>query len=152
MRLKVNGKWYYPQVAPSTRLLDYLRHELQLTGTKEGCGEGECGACLVLLDGEIVNSCLVLVGQCADREVITIEGIDAQPILDAFVLNGAIQCGFCTPGFIVAAYALLQHNPSPSQVEIKAALAGNLCRCTGYQKIVTAVQIAAEQIKPRQAN
>jgi len=147
MRLKVNGKWYYPQANPSTRLLDYLRHELQLTGTKEGCGEGECGACLVLLDGAVVNSCLVLLGQCAEREVTTIEGIDAQPIIEAFIVKGAIQCGFCTPGFIVAAYALLQQNPNPSPTDIKTALAGNLCRCTGYQKIIAAIQVAAEQLK-----
>lgn len=149
LRLKVNGRWYYPRSAPTTRLLDYLRRELQLTGTKEGCGEGECGACMVLLNNVMVNSCLVLLGQCAGQEVITIEGIDAQPIRQAFVESGAIQCGFCTPGFIIAAYALLQNNPHPSPAEIKQALAGNLCRCTGYQKIVKAVQQAAEASQAR---
>ncbi len=145
LRLKVNGQWYSPRSAPTTRLLDFLRRELGLTGTKEGCGEGECGACLVLLNGEIVNSCLVLLGQCAGQEVTTIEGLDAQVIQQAFVDVGAIQCGFCTPGLIIATYALLQRNPRPNREEIQQALAGNLCRCTGYQKVIKAVQVAADQ-------
>lgn len=138
--LIVNGITYHPKASPSTRLLDYLREELKLTGTKEGCGEGECGACMILLDGKAVNSCLLLLGQCADRKVTTIEGIDAPELFKAFEETGAVQCGFCTPGFIVSAYALLQKNPHPTEAEIKEALSGNLCRCTGYKKIIEAVE------------
>ncbi len=140
VKIIVNGITYFPTASPSTRLLDYLREELKLTGTKEGCGEGECGACMVLLDGKAVNSCLVLLGQCDGREVTTIEGIDAPKLFRAFEKTGAIQCGFCTPGFVVSAYALLQQNPHPTATEIKEALSGNLCRCTGYKKIVEAVE------------
>lgn len=149
LRLKVNGRWYEPQSPPTTRLLDFLREELNLTGTKEGCGEGECGACLVLLNGELVNSCLVLIGQCDGQEVLTIEGLDALTIQQAFVDAAAIQCGFCTPGLIMATYALLQKNPQPDSAQIREALAGNLCRCTGYQKVIQAVQLAAERLKRR---
>jgi len=138
--LTVNGITRTSKASPSTRLLDYLREELKLTGTKEGCGEGECGACMVLLDGKAVNSCLVLLGQCANRKVITIEGIDAPELFKAFEETGAVQCGFCTPGFVVSAHALLQQNPHPTVAEIKEALSGNLCRCTGYKKIIEAVE------------
>ena len=143
--LSVNGMSRTPKASPSTRLLDYLRDELKLTGTKEGCGEGECGACMVLLDGKAVNSCLVLLGQCAGREVTTIEGIDAPELFKAFEETGAVQCGFCTPGFVVSAYALLRQNPHPTVAEIKEALSGNLCRCTGYKKIVEAVEEAVKR-------
>jgi carbon-monoxide dehydrogenase small subunit len=143
--LTVNGISRLPKASPSTRLLDYLREELKLTGTKEGCGEGECGACMVLLDGKAVNSCLVLLGQCNGREVTTIEGIDAPALFKAFEETGAVQCGFCTPGFVVSAYALLQKNPHPTTAEIKEALSGNLCRCTGYKKIVEAVEMAVKR-------
>ncbi|MFA4838512.1 MAG: (2Fe-2S)-binding protein [Candidatus Neomarinimicrobiota bacterium] len=142
--LTVNSVTRTPKASPSTRLLDFLRDELKLTGTKEGCGEGECGACMVLLDGKPVNSCLVLLGQCDGREVTTIEGISVPELFKAFEETGAVQCGFCTPGFVVSAYALLKQNPNPTAAEIKEALSGNLCRCTGYKKIIEAVQKAAK--------
>jgi len=145
VKIIVNGITYFPTASPSTRLLDYLREELKLTGTKEGCGEGECGACMVILDGQAVNSCLVLLGQCHGREVTTIEGINAPELFRAFEKTGAVQCGFCTPGFVVSAYALLQQNPHPTEAEIKEALSGNLCRCTGYKKIVEAVEMAEKR-------
>ena len=130
-------------VVPSATLLDVLRDDLELTGTKHGCGEGECGACSVLLDGKVVNACLVLALECAGSEVVTVEGLgtlgELHPLQKAFVQHGAIQCGFCTPGMIMAGYALLQANPSPTEEEVKRGLEGNLCRCTGYRKIVDAV-------------
>ena len=139
----VNGDPTTVEVSPFATLLDVLREELELTGTKYGCGEGECGACSVLLDGKVVNSCLVLALECQGSEVVTIEGLAAggqlHPIQKAFVDYGAIQCGFCTPGMVMTAYALLRSNPSPTEGEIKRALEGNLCRCTGYRKIVDAV-------------
>lgn len=140
VKLTVNGVYHTPKASPSTRLLDYLRNELRLTGTKDGCGEGECGACMVLLNGEPVNSCLVLLGQCDGKEVITVEGIDDKALCQAFAESGAVQCGFCTPGFIVSAKALLMKNSQPTVDEIKEALSGNLCRCTGYKKIIEAVE------------
>jgi len=143
----VNGESVRLRVAPQATLLHVLREDLELTGTKYGCGEGECGACSVLLDGKVVNSCLVLAAECAGCEVLTIEGLQANgrlhPIQQAFVDHGAIQCGFCTPGMIMATYALLQANPAPGEDEIKRALEGNLCRCTGYRKIVDAVRSLA---------
>ncbi|UCE59672.1 MAG: (2Fe-2S)-binding protein [Phycisphaerales bacterium] len=131
-------------MAPSTAtLLDVLRNGLELTGTKYGCGEGECGACSVLLDGRVVNSCLVLAVECEGSKVLTIEGLESNgqlhPIQKAFVDYGAVQCGFCTPGMIMAAYALLESNPAPTEDEVKRGLEGNLCRCTGYQKIIEAI-------------
>ncbi len=129
------------------RLLDVLRERLGLTGTKEGCGEGECGACSVLLDGELVNSCLVPVLEAAGCEVTTIEGLAKNgrmhPLQEAFTLAGGAQCGICTPGMILASYQLLERRPHPSDAEIREALAGNLCRCTGYQKIFDAVRQAS---------
>lgn len=134
-------------------LLEVLRGDLFLTGTKEGCGEGECGACTVLLDGRPVNACLTLAVEVEGRSVRTIEGESEGPELsslqDAFVKNHALQCGFCTPGMVMSARALLERNPSPSEEEIKDAIAGNLCRCTGYQPIIQAIQKAAEQMKAR---
>lgn len=139
----VNGEPVGLKVAPFDTLLDVLRHDLELTGTKLGCGEGECGACSVILDGKVVNSCLILALECAGSEVLTIEGLAADgrlhPLQQAFVDHGAVQCGFCTPGMIMASYALLQANPSPTAEQVKRGLEGNLCRCTGYRKIVEAV-------------
>ena len=141
--LTVNGEPVKVRVSPLATLLDILRNDLELTGTKYGCGEGECGACSVLLDGKVVNSCLVPALECEGSEVVTIEGLGANgkvhPIQKAFVDHGAIQCGFCTPGMIMATYALLEANPSPTEEEVKRGLEGNLCRCTGYRKIIDAV-------------
>lgn len=143
----INGVAKTVEVEPTLRLLDLIREVLGLTGTKEGCGEGECGACTVLLDGQPANSCLVLAGQVEGRSITTIEGIsDGQELTRlqrAFVEAGAIQCGYCTPGMVLSAKALLDLNPQPSEAEIRRGLSGNLCRCTGYQKIVKAVQLAA---------
>ncbi len=125
------------------RLLDVLREDLRMTGTKEGCGEGECGACSVLIDGAVVNSCLVAVGQVEGCHVLTVEGLDRDaqlaPLQQAFIDYNAAQCGICTPGMLLAAHALLQRRPDPTAAEVGAAIAGNLCRCTGYTKIIEAV-------------
>ena len=151
MQCTVNGQLIERDVDPDLRLLDFIRESLHLTGTKEGCGEGECGACTVLMDGKAVNSCLVLALQAADANVITVEGLaeghSLHPIQQAYVETGAVQCGFCTPGFIMATYALLQETPDPSEEEILAGLEGNLCRCTGYSKILEAVKLAATRLK-----
>lgn len=142
--LKVNGRVWDLAVEPNRTLLDVLRHDLELTGTKRGCDLGECGSCTVILNGKPVNSCLVLAVQANGAEILTIEGLAdpsrLHPLQRAFVEKGAIQCGFCTPGMILSANNLLQKNPKPSEEEIRTALSGNLCRCTGYQKIVEAVQ------------
>lgn len=139
----LNGRAVSTDSPPMTRLLDVLREDLRCTGPKEGCGEGECGACTVLIDGRAVNSCLVPVIQVQGSTVVTVEGLAQDgrlhPVQDAFVRCGAAQCGICTPGFLVAAKALLDERPNPSREEVREALAGNLCRCTGYQKIVDAV-------------
>ena len=141
--LRVNGLDYDLMVKPHQTLLDALRDELGLMGTKKGCDKGECGACTVMMDGESVLSCLVLAVQAQGREVVTIEGLAREGILDpvqeCFVKYGAIQCGYCTPGMIMTARALLNKTPHPSEEEIKLALSGNLCRCTGYQHIVDAI-------------
>src|SRR4029079_17741765 len=143
----VNGEAVTLHAYPFVRLLDVLREELALTGTKEGCGVGECGACSVLLDGELVNSCLVPVAQVAGADVTTIEGLtrngELHPVQRAFVEHGGAQCGICTPGMVMAAVALLAQQPQPSEAEIRTGLAGNLCRCTGYMKIFDAVAAAA---------
>lgn len=144
LELSVNGEAVAVDAPPMARLLDVLREDLRLTGSKEGCGEGECGACSVLIDGRVVNSCLVPVIQVRGAEVRTVEGVALgegvlAPVQQAFVEHGGAQCGICTPGFIVAAAELLARNARPSAVEIREALAGNLCRCTGYQKIVESV-------------
>lgn len=145
----LNGKVVVIQSDPLRRLLDVLREDFGLTGAKEGCGEGECGACAVLIDGQLVNSCLTPVGMVAGREVLTIEGYREtaryRAVAEAFVAEGAVQCGICTPGMIMATEALLSHNPNPSDAEIREGLAGNLCRCTGYNMIVRAVARAAEK-------
>lgn len=149
--LTVNGRTHEVEVEPRERLLDVLRYKLGYTGTKEGCGTGECGACTVLLDGKPVNSCLVLAVSANGKRITTVEGIaqdgKIHPIQQAFVEHGAVQCGFCTPGFIVNAYALLEENQNPDSETIRYWLAGNLCRCTGYQKIIKAVLAAAETIR-----
>jgi carbon-monoxide dehydrogenase small subunit len=144
INLKVNGKEYELAVEPNTLLVDLLRCDLELTGTKKGCGSGECGSCTVILNGKPVNSCLVLAVQANGADILTIEGLKPAEGLhrlqQAFVEKGAIQCGFCTPGMILSASSLLERNASPTEGEIREALSGNLCRCTGYQKIVEAVQ------------
>ena len=150
----VNGRAVERDVREDERLLDLIRDDLQLTGTKEGCGEGECGACTVLIDGKAIASCLVLAPQVDGKEILTVEGLapgeELHPIQRAFVEKGAVQCGFCTPGFIMSTYALLSTNPDPSDEEIMAALEGNLCRCTGYAKILDAVRYAAELMRQEQ--
>ena len=147
LNIVVNGKRLRLKTPPNLRLIDLLRDELRLTGTKEGCGVGECGACTVVVDGEAVNACLVLAGQCEGKEVLTIEGLekngDLHPLQKAFIEHGAVHCGFCTPGMIMSAYALLQKNPRPGEEEIARYISGNLCRCTGYKQIIEAVQAAA---------
>jgi carbon-monoxide dehydrogenase small subunit len=143
IRFTVNDEAVEVDAPPMARLLDVLRETLRLTGSKEGCGEGECGACTVLIDGVAVNSCLVPVAQVDGAALTTVEGLACDgrlhPVQDAFLRCGGAQCGICTPGFLVAAKELLDRNPHPSRVETREALAGNLCRCTGYQKIVDAV-------------
>jgi carbon-monoxide dehydrogenase small subunit len=143
VELTVNGRAEAVAGHPLDRLLDVLRERLGLTGTKEGCGEGECGACTVLLDGAPVLSCLVPLAQCAGRAVETVEGIaerpEARAFLDRFVAAGGVQCGACTPGIVVTAWALLLENPAPTRAQVQEALAGNLCRCTGYEAIFQAL-------------
>lgn len=151
INLKVNGTEYQVETKPNITLLYLLRDQLGLTGSKDGCEEGECGACTVLLDGQPVNSCLTLAGQCDGREVVTIEGIgkndNLHPVQKAFVEVGAVQCGYCTPGMIISSVALLENNLTPTETEIRTALAGNICRCTGYNKIINAVKLAAEELR-----
>lgn len=143
LRLKVNGDVYELLIEPKVTLLEVLRNELKLTGTKKACNSGACGACTVLLDGKAVKSCLILALQIQDREITTIEGLGKgellHPIQEAFIHSGAIQCGFCTPGMILTAKALLDENPKPNEDQIKLEISGNLCRCTGYIKIIDAV-------------
>jgi carbon-monoxide dehydrogenase small subunit len=147
IRLSVNGRSYQVDAPPLSRLLDVLRVSMGLTGTKEGCGEGECGSCSVLLDGVPVNACLVAVGQCVGRELVTVEGLamgeDLSLLQRCFVDSGGAQCGICTPGMLISAEALLRDNPRPTDEETRDAIAGNLCRCTGYQRIVDAISDAA---------
>jgi len=144
----VNGKKETIEAHPLARLLDVLREDLKLTGAKEGCGEGECGACAVLIDGEVVNSCLVPVAQLSAANIITVEGIAAtsygQRLQKAFVECGGAQCGICTPGMIVAAANLLQRTPKPSEEDLRKGLSGNLCRCTGYTRIFEAILSACQ--------
>jgi carbon-monoxide dehydrogenase small subunit len=145
--LTVNGAPHTLSTHPMKRLLDVLREDLQLTGTKEGCGEGECGACSVWLNDELVNSCLVPAKQADGARICTIEGVDQHPLQQAFAEAGAAQCGICTPGMVMASLHLLARNAAPTLDEIREALAGNLCRCTGYQRIFQAVQIASGHVK-----
>lgn len=146
--LMVNGTQESVDVPANMTLLTMLREKLALTGTKNGCSAGECGACTVMLNGEPVNSCMVLAVECQDAEVMTIEGFSQNgkldPVQDALIKAGGVQCGFCTPGVVVSARALLDRNPHPSEQQIRDALVGNLCRCTGYVRIIEAVQQAAE--------
>ena len=147
INLTINGEHEQANISANMTLLDLLRETLVITGTKNGCAAGECGACTVLMNGEPVNSCLVLAVECDGVEIITVEGLaqDAQldPIQEAIMEAGGVQCGFCTPGILIASRALIDRNPNPSVDEIKAALVGNLCRCTGYLRIIDAVQEAA---------
>jgi carbon-monoxide dehydrogenase small subunit len=149
IQFQVNGEQQTVEVFPMVRLLDVLRQQLHLTGTKEGCGEGECGACSVFLDGKIVNSCLVPVAQVNGASIKTIEGVangeELHAVQQAFVDYGGAQCGICTPGMIMAAVDLLERNPNPSEAEIRTGLAGNLCRCTGYMKIFESVVRACQK-------
>jgi carbon-monoxide dehydrogenase small subunit len=143
INFKVNGEERSVEGFPMARLLDVLREQLHLTGTKEGCGEGECGACIVIIDGQIVNSCLVPLAQVDGAEITTIEGVarngELHAVQQAFIDHGGAQCGICTPGMILAAVDLLKRNPEPSENDIRNGLAGNLCRCTGYMKIFESV-------------
>lgn len=145
--LKVNGHLREIAVEPNWTLLETVREQLRLTGSKEGCGTGDCGACSMLVDGRLVTSCLILAVQADGREVKTIEGLATNgtlhPVQQAFIEKGGVQCGFCTPGMIMAAASLLEHNPSPTLEEVREGLAGNLCRCTGYAKIYESVLAAA---------
>ncbi len=144
LKMIVNGKAVEAMVNPTWTLLKVLREELGLRGTKKGCERGDCGACTVLLDGKPVNSCLVLALQAEGKKVETIEGMgtaeNLHPLQKSFIKNGAVQCGFCTPGMLLSALALLRKNPTPTRQEIRRAISGNLCRCTGYAKIVKAIQ------------
>ena len=150
--LRVNGNEHTLLIAPYLTLFEALREDLQLTGTKESCGRGACGTCTVLLDGEPVRSCLLLAAEAEGREVTTIEGLGSKGALhsvqEAFISHHAIQCGFCTPGMILTAKALLDKNPDPTEEEIRMALSGNVCRCTGYTKIIEAVKAASAKTVP----
>ena len=153
VRVRVNGEWREADPWEGTSLLSMLRDELGLPGSKNACEQGECGSCSVWLDGELVCSCLVLAAQADDRDVRTVESLAGDgglhPVQEAFLEAGAVQCGFCTPGLIVAVTDLLAQDPSPSEAVVREALSGNLCRCTGYQKILDAVRLAAERMAAR---
>ena len=144
VNLTVNDKEYELEVAPDERLLDTLREQLRLTGVKEGCSVGECGACTVLLDGKAVHSCMILTAQVDGSEVMTVEGLEEDgkldPLQQSFIDHQAVQCGFCTPGMLMSAKSLLNENPNPDREDIKTAIEGNLCRCTGYEQIIEAVE------------
>jgi carbon-monoxide dehydrogenase small subunit len=151
IKVTVNGILYELSVQPWETLLDVIREHLGLTGTKEGCGLGECGACTIIMDGKTVNSCLVLAVEADNRVITTIEGLangdELHPIQEAFIKCGGLQCGFCTPGMIMSTKALLENNPSPDEGEIRKAIAGNFCRCTGYTKIIESVKVAAKNMQ-----
>jgi len=153
IELTINGKKRKVETTTSVRLLDLIRDDLHLTGTKEGCGKGECGACTVIMNGELVASCLILAPQADGAVITTIEGVgdgeNLDPVQEAFIETGAVQCGFCTPGMILAAKKLLEENPHPTEEEIKRGISGNLCRCTGYQKIFDAIKLAANRLSTR---
>ncbi|HEX6209016.1 MAG TPA: (2Fe-2S)-binding protein [Actinomycetota bacterium] len=150
IRTNVNGEWREADAWAGSSLLSFLREGLGLPGSKNACEQGECGSCSVWLDGELVCSCLVLAAQAHEREVRTVEGLGSEdllhPVQDVFLETGAVQCGFCTPGLIVAVTDLLQRDPAPSEATVREALSGNLCRCTGYAKILDAVRLAAERM------
>lgn len=148
--MNVNGCEYTREISPTLRLLDFLRDELKLKGTKEGCGEGECGACTVIVNGQTVNSCIMFAAAADGAEVLTIEGLsgdELHPIQQAFLDAGAVQCGYCIPGMVLSAKALLDKNIDASEEEIKEGISGNLCRCTGYNKIVEGVKLAQNKLK-----
>jgi carbon-monoxide dehydrogenase small subunit len=151
IRFTLNGKPYTLSVKPWRTLLELIREDLSFSGTKEGCGQGECGSCTVIMGGKTVNSCLVPALEADNQEIITIEGLvdgdNLHPIQDAFVEQAGMQCGFCTPGMIISAKALLDKNPNPSEEEIREGIAGNFCRCTGYTKIIESISAAAEAMK-----
>jgi aerobic carbon-monoxide dehydrogenase small subunit len=155
IRVKVNGQLYESDVEPRTLLVYYLRDELKLTGTHVGCDTTSCGACTVLLDGKAVKSCTVLAVQADGREVLTVEGLEKDgemhPLQTAFWEEHALQCGYCTPGMLMASYALLQNNPSPTEEQIREGLSGNICRCTGYVNIVKAVKSAAQKMAAQES-
>lgn len=151
IELEINNRVYAVPVSPKDLLVDVVRKKVGLTGTKKGCGQGDCGACTVLIDGEPVLSCITLAIACQGKKITTIEGLVAEdgklhPIQQSFVDHGAVQCGFCTPGMILTSKALLDRNPQPSEKEIKRGIAGNICRCTGYKKIVEAISAAGDTI------
>ncbi len=151
IELRVNGETHEVSVKPNETLLDVIRYRLELTGTKKGCDTGQCGSCTVLLDGKPVNSCLILALEARGKEILTIEGLakngQLHPLQETFIQEGAVQCGYCTPGMLLSAKALLDENPNPTEEEIKEAIAGNLCRCTGYVKIVTAIMTGAVKMR-----
>ena len=151
IKLKINGEYYELEVEPKKLLIDVIRDNLGLTGTKKACDLGNCGSCTVLIDGEPVLSCLTLAIEAQGKDILTVEGLarngQLHPLQQAFVDHGAIQCGFCTPGMLLSAKALLDRNPQPTTAEVKEALSGNLCRCTGYVKIIEAVEVAAQNMK-----
>ena len=151
LHVTINGQGYELQTEPNRRLIDILREDMGLTGTKEGCGEGECGACTILLDGKAVHACLVVAAQLENREVLTIEGLlkngRLHPLQQAFIQEGAIQCGYCTAGMIMTALGLLLDNPHPTEDEIRRAIAGNICRCSSYREIICAIQKGAEEME-----
>lgn len=155
IRVRVNGEWVEACVPSHRRLLDFLREDLDLIGAKEGCGGGECGACTVLVNGEPVNACLMLAAEADGADVLTVEGLaqgdNLDPVQEAFVENSALQCGYCIPGMIMSAKALLLRNPSPTRLEVVEAISGNLCRCTGYARIVDAIMQAARATQAAQA-
>jgi carbon-monoxide dehydrogenase small subunit len=150
IKIEVNGETHELLVKPSATLLDIIREDLALTGTKEGCGIGECGACTVIIDGETVNACLVLAVEADGKQITTIEGLARgdmlHPIQQAFIDIGGLQCGFCTPGMVLSAKALLDRNGNPTDEEIRKGLEGNFCRCTGYTKIIESVKVAAQKM------
>lgn len=156
LNLVVNGKAISQEVEAHKRLLDFIRDDLGLKGTKEGCGEGECGACTVLVDGKPVDSCLMMALQCEGKHITTIEGVarpdGLHPIQQAFLEVGAVQCGFCIPGMVLSAKALLDENTEPNAYEIKEAISGNLCRCTGYDKMFQAVEMAAKVMREEEVH
>ena len=151
INVEVNSQKYTLTVTSEETLLEVIRNRMSLTGTKEGCGTGDCGACTVIMDGRPVNSCLVLASEADGSKITTVEGLSRggkmHPLQEAFINEGGVQCGFCSPGMIMSSKALLDRNPAPTEEEIKKALAGNLCRCTGYVKIIKAVKAAARQME-----
>ncbi len=153
INLKINGETYDITVKPNDLLIGVLRDKLGLTGTKEGCDTGKCGCCTVLIDGKVIRSCLTLAITAQGKEITTIEGLadgtNLHPIQQAFIDHGALQCGFCTPGMIMTTKALLDENPNPTDEEVKKGLVGNICRCTGYVKIIEAIQAAAKELHKR---